>query len=245
MFTFKGNNSDTFLKVLKVRQSVLPSSKISMVEVAGRSGAYFVKKEHGVRTIEIEVAIIGASQTDLRNKVRQIADWLDSEQPEALTFSDEPDKIYYAILDRETDLEEIVSLGTGTLKFTCPDPFAYATNETTLSLVAGGTTEIDLAGTARVYPVVTATVNTATNLFRISRGDAFGNDDKLEVSFSFAVGDQLEVDFMKGTVKINGTLQMQTLTLDSDFYYLEPKGKNFVWTSGEFTSQMKFSERFK
>lgn len=243
MFTFKGIASSSHLRELKVGHSVLPPSNVKMLEIEGKAGAYFLKKTHGVRTITVEVAVIGTSQSNLRAKVREIADWLDSDKPEKLYFSDEPDVYYMAILSEETDLEQIVNLGTGELTFICLDPYAFRYN-VNVSLTAGATKTVPYYGTAKTFPVITATATVATNLLLISRGDNFGNDDKVELTHSFAVGDVVEIDMEKGTVKVNGTINMPIVTLDSDFWSLS-KGDNFVWASGNFTYSLKYTERLK
>ncbi len=123
-FTFNGIDSKTYLTVNTVRQSILPPVTSKMVSVPKRAGALDFGTELGVRHIEIAVTVKAASWEELRTKARQMADWLYQDDLKPLVFSDELDKTYLARVAGETDIEEIVFSGQGTLLFLCPEPFA-------------------------------------------------------------------------------------------------------------------------
>jgi predicted phage tail component-like protein len=237
--TFNGVSSDAYpyLKILKVGHSVLPSSNISMVDVAGRAGSYFVYKRLGTRTIEVEVAIVGTSQSYFRSKVRELADWLDVDKPTALSFSEDPTISYYAIVDGDTSIDQILAIGTGTIKFICPDPFAYGASRT-VSLVTGPNT-VTYNGTADAYPVMTVTFSSAQTSFEVSNGT-----EKIHIDADLATTSTLVIDFSLGKITINDVLNMQTLSLDSDFFPLK-KGTNTLTVSAGANVSMTYNERFK
>jgi predicted phage tail component-like protein len=240
-FTYKGVSSIGKLKVLKVTRSLLPPSQNKFLEIDGMSGAKFISKKHGIKKIEVEVAIIDDA---LMSQVREVADWLDADQPEEFIASDEPTLKDFAILDGDIDLDEVFKVGFGTLVFLCPDPYSIGA-EKTVSLTAGTTKTFTMEGTARSFPIVTATANSASSSFVVSRGDDKGNDDKVEIIFNFVGGEVVEIDFNTGKVTINGTINQQTITLDSDFWSLTPKSNNYIWSSSGFTSSLVYKERFK
>jgi predicted phage tail component-like protein len=229
MLNYKGIASDGKLKVLKVTRSVLPPSSNKLMEIDGKSGALFISKKHGVKKIEVEVAILG----DYVSKKRDIADWLDADKPEALILSDEPDKTDFALIDGDTDMDEILDNGFGTITFICPDPYSVGADRT----VNAGT--INYGGTAETFPVVTATATASASQFSITNGD-----DNVTVNAPVVAGDVLMIDMSKGKVTKNGTLIMSTVTFESEFWSLK-KGTNTVTSSAGFTTVLDFKERFK
>jgi predicted phage tail component-like protein len=231
-FTYKGISSQGKLKVVKVTRSILPPSQNKFLEMDGKPGALFLSKKHGIKKIEVEVAIISGT---LRGDIRDIADWLDADQPSEFTASDEPDLLDYAILDGDTDVDEIYEAGFGTITFLCPDPYSRRW-EVTESLVAGANS-VWYDGTAPTYPVITATFSTAKTFFEISNGV-----DKVRIEGSLSTTTTLVIDFNTGKVTLNGTLNQQTITLDSDFFSIK-KGTNTITVSSGAT--MKFTERLK
>jgi predicted phage tail component-like protein len=237
-FTYKGTSSQGLLKVLKVTRSVLPPSQLKTLEVDGRSGAYFISKKHGIKRIAFEVALISNSETDLRSDVRTLADFLDADKPEALVCSDEPDKTDFAILDGETDLDEIVKVGFGTINFICPDPYSQGNTIVTKNLVAGSNS-VTYNGTAPVYPTMTVTFTASVTSFEISNGTK-----KMHIDASMGTTSTLVIDCNTGKITINNVLNLQTITLDSDFFPLV-KGTQTLTVSAYANVTLSYKERFK
>jgi predicted phage tail component-like protein len=238
MLNYKGISSEGKLKVLKVTRSVLPPSSNKLMEIDGKSGALFISKKHGVKKIEVEIAIVG----DYVSKKREIADWLDADKPEALVIEDEPDKTDFAIIDGDTDMDEILDNGFGTINFICPDPYSVGADRThSFGTVTVDWSVYDLVynGTAPVFPLVTATFNAPTTYFEMWLGEDF-----VKVQYNFQAGTVLEIDMNTGKVSINGTVNMQTLTLDSDFFPLK-KGTNTLSASEFVDVEVSYKERFK
>ena len=140
-FQFDGQRSDIsfpYLKVLDIRRSILPAISDHLIKVPGRPGAYDMGREVEHLTFEVEVLIEAEDIPDLRNKVRQLAAWLDTEEVKELIFSEEdgeatPDgapRKYMGRLTDKTDLEELIRYGKGTLTFLCPDPYAEGRTQT-------------------------------------------------------------------------------------------------------------------
>lgn len=243
MFTFNGTSSKGKLKVIGVTRSILPPSSNKVIEFDDRSGGFFVSKKYGMKQIIVSVMVIGANSANMRARVRDIAGWLDTEQPEVLIFDDEPNMRDFAILDGSTDLEEELKLGTGSLTFICPDPFSFG-SERTVNLTTNGTTTVANAGTAETFPVVRATVTAPANKFTVTRKDSKGRSEQVTVNHAFATGDVLEIDMSKGKVSINGNVRMASVAPESDFWDLK-KGNNTVDCPAGFTATVRYTERFK
>lgn len=125
MFTFNGIDSTTYLIENNVKQSILPSLSPRLHSIPRRAGAWDFGTDIGVREFDIDVTIKGSSLSDLRATVRDIANWLYQDGLCTLVFSDEPTKTYYARLSGDTNIEQMVYNGQGTIKFVCPEPFAF------------------------------------------------------------------------------------------------------------------------
>jgi predicted phage tail component-like protein len=233
MFTYKGISSEGKMRVVKVTRSVLPPSQLKMLEIDGKAGAYFISKKHGVKKIDLEVVILG----DYVNKKRDIADWLDAMKPEALNISDEPNMTDFAILDGETDFDEILDNGFGTITFICPDPYSYG-DERSVTLFAGNDSIFN-GGTAPSFPTITFNISSSTTSVKIETTDG----DYFEVKDDFVIGDVLVIDMEKGKVTRNGTLIMTKVTLESDFFSLKAGTTDFIGTTAQGSA--RFFERFK
>jgi predicted phage tail component-like protein len=156
MFTFKGVTS-TAMGVIErsVTHSILPPINHRYVKYGTRDGAFDTGRSFGMRTIEVVIGLSGTSYTDLRAKARNVAEWLNSDKPESLIFSDEPDKQYFARVVDTTELEETLYYGEATITFICPDPFAEGLTLVRATLPNDNQTSLTVDGTTKVYPKIT------------------------------------------------------------------------------------------
>lgn len=120
------------------------------------SGGYLESTHHGIRTINVPVFLLADSMSDLQKIKEDMAKWLVHDEPKELMFTDEPDRVYYALVDGSLNLDELVRWGSGVITFVCPDPYKYAKNETELELT-GGLNTIKNDGTASAKPIITLT----------------------------------------------------------------------------------------
>lgn len=140
-----------YFTVESVQRSILPPREVNLLDIPARHGAYFQNSRYGVREISMSIRVIGKTNTDLMSTMRFLAYCLDIERPTELSLSDEPDRVYYAIVSDKTDIEELLTLGRGTLTFLCPDPFAYGTELKTASTTEGYFM-FDNQGTTTTFP---------------------------------------------------------------------------------------------
>lgn len=237
-FTYKGETSPSFLKVMKVTRSILPPSEVKMLTVEGASGSYFVKKRNGVGKIEVEVAIVGDSPKNLRQNVRILAGFLDAEKPEPLVFADEPDLTDFGIVDGDTDVDEIFRVGTGTITFLCPKPYSQGLKK---EFNVQHKTPFTVGGTAETFPVFKLTFTAAASYVKLKNGEEF-----VELRDSFTTGDVVVVDTQTGKITVNGSLSPTILTLDSDFFSLKPGTNSLeITTDGTVTVSMNYNEMWK
>jgi predicted phage tail component-like protein len=98
-----------------------------MITIPNKAGAHYFGKQTGVRTFTLTITIAGTDADDLNDKISSIASWINSEAEEEIVFDKEADKSYFGFFTGNTDLDELVTIGTTTLTFIAPDPYAYGT----------------------------------------------------------------------------------------------------------------------
>lgn len=174
-FFFKDISSENYFIVEKVYRSLLPPVENTSVKVAGKPGAYPQKTELGIRKHTFVIRMREDNIDDLNGTIRTVASWLFSDAPEKLRLKKEPDKYYYAKLDGDTDLEEIVKIGKGSLTFISEDPIAYDQIETLIPVSAGtASAPVSVGGTYKSFPIVRATFNQPSTFF------SYGTDNPWE-----------------------------------------------------------------
>lgn len=153
--TYAGTELSQYFYIQNISRSILPPREISLLTVPARHGSYFTGARYGVRKIDINLTVLASTPTDYMNTLRTLAECLDVNEPSELVISDEADKFYYAILSGETDMvNELMTLGRGTLTFICPDPFAYS-QYTKVITPANRLFTFENKGTTATYPKFT------------------------------------------------------------------------------------------
>lgn len=160
MLKLNGVNIPSFVKVNKVRFSVLPPIENNLLKVRGKYGLYNLGQDVGKRTITAEITIIAEQINGVMNATRELAEWLYHKEPVQLIISDEPDKYYLVLPDGNTEIDEIVNIGKGEITFVCTEPFAFgSTHEITFTPQSEDEIYyIDVKGTAENYPQIELTV---------------------------------------------------------------------------------------
>lgn len=124
-FTYGGRHSSEYgVRVISDPRTITPPLSPVTASVPGRPGEYWVRMDYGPAQIEVEVRLVGESYAGLQRMRRELADWLTPELgPRPLVFDDEPDIYYEAYLSETDALEQLLTYGTATLRFTVPDGF--------------------------------------------------------------------------------------------------------------------------
>jgi predicted phage tail component-like protein len=154
MLTYNGTDLSSLIIVNSIGRPILPPQILSTKEIYGRPGAFFFEKRHGPVVIPVGVTLTEKDHTKFRALVRQLAVYLDVDEPKPMIFSDEPDKYISGILQDESELEEIATVGQGELQFYCPDPYWYAIEDDVMSWNGPGTYTLDRKGTANSEPLI-------------------------------------------------------------------------------------------
>lgn len=139
------------------------------VEVRGRPGALFRRRNIGPRPKPVKVLLDGEEGIPFEQTAQEFADWLNATEPQPLTFDADPlGRTYYAILDGDIDPEVIVQYATLELNFICYDPHAYG-HEQLADITAGH--PVTVRGSAPSVPITTVTLDGPTTFVAVSDGD--------------------------------------------------------------------------
>lgn len=185
MIKFGNQALPSYVKIMDIRYSILPSIQTKTEKVYGRAGVYDFGVELGERNIECEAIIIANDPHDVIKKARQFSTWLFYKDLQPLVILDEPDKQYMARISGDTDISELARTGKTTLKFLCPDPYAESITEKTIRYTPVDYTPVNLnvGGSVETYPVIDMDIKEDTPSIALITDDKFvklGSDDSVE-----------------------------------------------------------------
>ena len=116
-FTFNGIKKDFIIAERGKRRSAFAPITRNLLKVPNMPGAYLQSSETDVRTITQPIVINGADRFEVRKLEEEIASWLVTDEPKELIFDDEPDRVYFAVIDGSLEIEDIVRFGRGRNRF--------------------------------------------------------------------------------------------------------------------------------
>lgn len=131
--SFNGIKKDYLICERGKRRSAFAPIKRNLLPIEGMPGAYLESTDTEVRVIQQPITINAKDRMDERKLEEDLSAWLITGQPAELIFDEEPDRVYYAVIDGSLDIEDIARFGKGTITFICPDPYKYGTEEKSIS----------------------------------------------------------------------------------------------------------------
>jgi predicted phage tail component-like protein len=187
MINFAGVDIPSYVKVNKVKHSVLPSIEAKTEKVAGKAGEIDFGVEIGTRSITVDFQIIAEDQHDIMNKATDLAQWLFHKELQPLIVMDEPSKRYMARIVNDTELDETFRVGAGTLEFLIPNAYKEATAEklVTETVVSVDPFNVVNDGGIDAYPIIDLTMRSDSTSISVITEDKFimlGQSDNVEKS---------------------------------------------------------------
>ncbi|MBL3644037.1 phage tail family protein [Bacillus sp. RHFB] len=234
-FTFNGISKPYLIPLKGSNRQPWAPIEWTFKEAIKRPGALLINKNTKVRTLSIPVFLKAESIEDLQKLKEDLAEWLIHDEPKPLIFDDEPDRIYYAVVDGSFEPDEILRWGQGVIPFVCPDPYKYGDEET----IKLGGFPIRNEGTVEASPIFSAKFSAAASEFIITHE----NGKSVRIISNFSVNDLLVVDMDKRKVTINNDVRMTALDLNSNWFRLQP-GENVITISLGAITTIKFRPRW-
>lgn len=129
--------------------------ELNLVSLPGVDGAKLKGVRYTERTIEIDTLFIAANDAELRKILEEINYILATDKEEALIFSDEPDRTYYAVFSTAQESEGQNGVYKVTLTFVCPNPEKEAA-ETVVTTETNSPTVVKTMGKGRLHRLLHA-----------------------------------------------------------------------------------------
>lgn len=162
-----------FVKVNKIHYSMLPPLVNNTMTIRGKKGLYHFSQDVGTRQVTVDITIKATMGTVIA-RARELAEWLYYEGPVSLSLPDEPEKYYMVVPDGETNIDEMVSIGQGTLTFLCTEAFAYGPEHITDYVVTTSDAfEVDVIGDVDTYPQIDLTIKSDITSISVIADDGF------------------------------------------------------------------------
>lgn len=239
---FGGHDFSSF----STAEVVLPAAHgivVDAAEVPGRAGAVLLSARIPPKALRVRLFLDLADDEDAEglSAVRhEAASWLAPDAGSDLELPGEPGLVYRdAVCTDAGTWGDLFEDGSCELVFTAFDPVAWG-HEREAS-AAAGIAELSLlvGGTYRTWP---------TFVMEESAGGGVVVEDvgagaRVEVERAFLGGEEVIVDCAAGRAWVDGEAADTDVTLDSDFFWLEPGSHELSFTGcADFTAN--FTERW-
>ncbi|QEL88486.1 distal tail protein Dit [Bacillus mycoides] len=175
-FSFNGIRKDYIFILMGFSRPAWSPVERDILKVPSKPGGYLLQTNIDVRTIEVPVIIKSPNVSAMQKVKEDLADWLVTDQPCELIFDDEPDRTYMAVIDGESDIEELIFRGKGTLNFVCPMPYKLGAVQTkTFFNNVDGNFQADIAnqGTVESMPIIDVTTAIQSPFLDVWNGDDY------------------------------------------------------------------------
>lgn len=245
-FTFNSESSSDY-GVLNVtfdsgmqEEPFLPTRKILEQKIRGNNKPYFLGVEYEPLTIPVRIVFEKDFNID---KLRNLANWLTTDNYAPLIFESKPSHIYYTLLvDEGTLTHNSINQGYVDVTFRCDSPWAwtpaYSQFHDFSSNVTDGTNyTINNVGDLTIQPILEVEIVSGTEF---SIQNLSNKGERLSL-VGLAVGEKLIIDCQNQTIDsdIPLTYRYGNRTLDSQFISFI-KGNNYLNIKGNVKITFKY-----
>ena len=240
--TFGGHDFSSF----STAEVVLPAAhgiSVEAAEVPGRAGAVLLSTRIPPKVLNVRLFLDLADDEGVEglSAVRhQAASWLASDAGSDLELPGEPGLVYRdAVCTDAGSWDNLFEDGSCELVFTAFDPVAWGQEQEKLAAAGSAGLSLLVGGTYRTWP---------TFVMEASAGGGVVVEDAgagacVEVERAFLGGEEVVVDCAAGRAWVDGEAADADVTLDSDFFCLEPGSHELSFTGcADFTTN--FTERW-
>ncbi len=191
-----------------IPKNLMPEQDEATVDIFGKPGITQLYKKFSKLMIPVYGNITGTSYSNLLSRIDAFSGWLYGDTDKELIFSNRSTKYYNAqILGKIRDTRLNAVKSRIDFNFTCNNPFAYDTTETSddqTITVNDDTYILANGGHYYAWPVITITFNQAQTHIYLQNNTIPGN--RMDIAKAFNLGDEIEIDCWNGTIRLNGSL---------------------------------------
>ncbi len=213
-FTFNEERK-SFIKLLERGR---PYWSPRLVERRGRIISN-VKRDPSV--LPLSLLVDGDTKQDLLQKAEEMALWLNTDDVAPLIFDDQPNRIYWSILEGAVEEDEIVSFSETSLDFLCVDKTGLEK-----SVLIYGNETVNVKGHLptfwRTHTEFTSNVTGYELAFKGAGKNELKDINKIVLNGDFRSGDILEIDYRKRRVTLNNKdISNQIVINDTNYKELD------------------------
>ena len=226
MITYDGRELPAGVKVLDIQRPLLPPQELNMLSIEKKNGSFFYSKRSSNLVIDLEIMVTGKDTAEVRENLRNFAEFINADDPKPLIFHDEPDKYVEAILDGNSSIDNFYRLGKGTISMVVPDPYYYAVDDDTFQYSNTTTNNFTKKGNTTSFPTI--------EIRGTSNGGSFTvTTDNNSITFTGNVkaGDRLIINselLTASIVSASGSVQSAIPYLDKLDFPVLVRGANSI-----------------
>lgn len=203
-------------------RQLLPAPTDTYIEVPGRSGTLHFPGGLQDRIIELDCAFMESDLSALRNRAREIAAWLYTQDRAILSFNDESDRYYKAKLSGVVDLEHAAHMGRFYLFFRC-DPLAYGSKQA--KNFNWFFVDVENPGTFDSLPIFKMMFAESASYLTVIGPD---RTSFVKVVHEFETFDILDINLASGLIAINGNRALDKLDWENSRQFSLRPGSNMI-----------------
>lgn len=200
---------------------LMPDVEVSNTVVSGRDGAYF--KSRRLKPFDIECTLVMRDPKGDDEHMVEVLHEVSSvllEEEAKLYLPTDDERYYIATPSGTSSVDEFVTSARLRLKFRICDPFKHGDSRSVELTTSSKSVEV--GGTYRARPVVTAHPDSGANLYRI-KNVTTGEQvvlypNKVDTSDTWNGTETIEIDMWRETAAVNG--QQWPVSLSSDYWLM-------------------------
>ena len=176
-----------------------------------------VKSQKEMLDIQQPIGYLAKTKDEALRIQKELGPWLITKEPAPLQFEDEPGVTYWSITDGTLeDLKRVnrSNLWSGTITFKC----VRTTGPLTTVQVGETEKEVLIGGQDRTDWTSKTIFTSNQSVFSLETNKG----GKVLLSYNFITGDQLEIDYDKRRVWLNGKSLALAIQLETVWFDLEP-----------------------
>src|SRR5690625_3401705 len=166
-FTDADNALYDYFMVNDVAGRGVNGKEIELITVSNNDGAYVEGGRKPPRYLDVTITVKSPSFSDLRRKIDELNDILNTREDVPIVFDDETDMTYYGRLDSVNNLTEEHKIYQAVLTFLCSDPYKYGPE---VSKDLGDVDTVNNEGTVSANPIFELTAMEKATFAMISNG---------------------------------------------------------------------------
>lgn len=164
-----------FFMVNDIRGRGILSDEINELTVPHRPGSYFLNKRTPKRVLEVDFSLKGVSLFELRKRIDELNGLLNTDESVKITFTDEPDFVYFGIKESVEENLEKSNIHQATITIICSNPYKLGSTKTVgfQANERGLVANIQNKGSLESNPIIEIEVTKPSTFLDVWNGDNY------------------------------------------------------------------------